>query len=202
MTIYSFDGVIRQGRTMHSFELPFSKKRVALPRPVPFVSFAYLAAFVLAAILVARVIPVVAGLDASFSALSGGDAGMAAAVTYYVLVPSGVVWLAMNFEVDGRAPHLWVLSFARFLVRDKRVLCGRRARASGERVRYGGNTRFWWDLDAPRLHHGYVRGGSVTTSVAVRFTHAVRHRHLVMRPHAGGDVADAYDVASSLEVRP
>jgi hypothetical protein len=58
----------------------------------------------------------------------------------YVAVPTAIVWLAMNSEIDGRAPHRWAFSCLRFLVKDKHTFCGQRVRRDGEHVRYRGGS--------------------------------------------------------------
>lgn len=202
MVIHSFDGVLRQRRTMHSFQVSWMH-RVPLYRPIPYIAFYFY--FPLMAIVVAtfnRVIPVYTMLNAALSTLSGGQAGIAAWLAYYVAIPLGVVWIAFNVEIDGRSPHRWVVSCARFITRRKRLWCGQRARSDGERVRYRGRMRVWWDISAPRLHHGYVRGGRVTTAVPVRFTHALRHTAPVMKADNEHSPTVGYEVPGRIEVRP
>jgi hypothetical protein len=70
-----------------------------------------------------------------------------------------------------------------------------------EGARYEGKMRFYWDSLAPRLHHGWISSGVVSTSVPVRFTSSMRHMKPVMRHSDRGQVADRYEIASRLEVR-
>jgi hypothetical protein len=156
VVIHSFDGVLRQRRTMHSFQVSWMH-RVPLYRPIPYIAFYF----------------------------------------YFPLMA-----IAFNVEIDGRSPHRWVVSCARFITRRKRLWCGQRARSDGERVRYRGRMRVWWDISAPRLHHGYVRGGRVTTAVPVRFTHALRHTAPVMKADNEHSPTVGYEVPGRIEVRP
>jgi hypothetical protein len=194
LIVYSFDAVLRQRKMVHSVQVtPGSKDKIALWRPLSWMSILYFAivelVFVIAAKLPLLSVPyeVVATL---FSPL-----------VYYAL-PAGVVWLLFNAQLDGRAPHLWAYSYLLFLVRPKRTLSGRAVRAAGETVSYVGKIRIWWDLHAPRLHHGWVVGGRVTTNVSVRFTHAILHRHQVMVADDDRDVVMDHEVQGKLQVRP
>jgi hypothetical protein len=201
MTIYSFDGILRQRRRLHSVET-FSRSKIALWRPVPLVGIGY---FIVVAVAVAafyKVVPVDELLTASLSAISGGDAGVASWICCYVAVPTAIVWLAMNSEIDGRAPHRWAFSCLRFLVKDKHTFCGQRVRRHGAHVRYRGRIRFFWDVDAPRLHHGWVVAGRVYTRARVHFGHALRHRHPTMTASQAGHEVTGYEVSDRLEVRP
>lgn len=184
---------------MHSIEIA-PGRRIPLPRPVPYVNVLYFAAVVLLIAAADNVVSIVSIVGAPL-ALVAGDASIAAWVCCYVLIPAGIVWLAANSAVDGRAPHRWVVSVVRYYLRPKRTICGRPVRREGARVAYSGRVRFWWDLEAPRLHHGWIRGGQASSSVPVRFTHALRHRHRVFEPDDGGATLSGYDV-DQVEVRP
>jgi hypothetical protein len=186
---------------MHTFAIPFTDKRVPLPRPLPYISMGYFVVIELFFLIFDNVFSAVPLMSTVFSTLSGGDATLASYAVCYVVVPGMIVWFSMNVEIDGRAPHLWLISCARYVARDKRTLCGQRARKEGQKVSYRSKINFWWDLDAPRLHHGYVNGGRLRTSVGVRFGHSLRHRNFVMRPHEQGQNAD-YEVGERLEVKP
>lgn len=201
MIVHSFHGVLRKPRTLHSLELP-GGRRVPLPRPVPLISLIYFCVVEAALMVIDNVVEITAVVGGVLSRLSGGDTYLAAWVLCYVGLPGLIVWLSMNVEIDGRAPHRWVVSGARFLVRDKHTWCGVHARSVGDQSSYAGRVRFWWDQHSPRLRHGWVRGGLVTTSVPARFTHSLRHRHQVIRPGDGYDVASGHEVDGRLEVRP
>jgi hypothetical protein len=201
VNIHSFDGVLRHSRTMHSFAIPFTDKRIPLPRPVPYISMGYFVVVELFFLVFDNVFSFVPLMAAVFSTLSGGDATLASYVVCYVVVPGMIVWFSMNAEIDGRAPHLWLISCARYVTREKHTLCGRRARREGQKVSYKSKVNIWWDLDAPRLHHGYVNGGRLRTSVPVRFGHSLIHRNFVMRPSERGQFSD-YEIDGRLEVKP
>jgi hypothetical protein len=173
VTIHSFNEVLRASKVIHSVELtPGGGYKFALWRPVPWIALLYFVVVELFFVLAART-PVIGLLYQAFS-------GLFSPAVYYTVLPFGVVWLAFRVELDGRPPHLWALSYMRYLVRPKRTLGGRAVGPSGKAISYSGRVRIWWDLDAPRLHRGWVRGGRVSTNVPARFTHALRHRHQVL----------------------
>lgn len=201
MTINSFHDVLRQPRTMHSLELPFSTKRIGLPRPVPYISAIYFVLIVVALMTANKVIDIIPTMGSIFSSLSGGNASIAATATYFVLIPAAIVWAAMNAEVDGRAPHRWAFSCAQFLVRNKRTICGASARKIGCRVNYRGKIGFLWDIDCPRLQQGFITGGFLSTSVPVRFTYSFRHCKRRIVPSSDGVLLDAHEVDGKIEVR-
>jgi hypothetical protein len=201
VTIYSFDQVLRQRRRLHAIEATRTK-RIALWRPVPLMAIAYFAAVELVIMALDNFVSFVSFVDAVLSRISGGSASIVAWLICYGAAPAALVWLAMNSEIDGRAPHRWAFSCLRFLVKDKHTFCGQPARRDGEHVRYRGRVRFWWDVDAPRLHHGWVLAGRVYTRSRVRFAHALRHRHPTMVADERGHEVTGYEVADRLEVRP
>jgi hypothetical protein len=172
VTIYSFDAVLRQRKMVHSVQVsPGSKDKIALWRPLSWMSILYFAIVELVFVIAAK-LPV---LNIPYEIV----ATFFAPAIYYLL-PAGVVWLLFNAQLDGRAPHLWAYSYLLFLVRPKRTLGARSVRAAGQTVSYAGKVKIWWDLHAPRLHHGWVIGGRVTTNVPVRFTHAIFHSRQIM----------------------
>lgn len=200
--IYSFDGVLRQPRTMHALELWPGGPRVALPRTMPLISLAYFAVALMAMVVVNHVVPIVSIFGSLLSALAGGRANIAAGVLGYIIVPCTVVYLAINSEIDGRKPHNWLLSVARSLFSPRRTWCGATAPADDERVEYLTRVSFWWDEGAPRLQHGWVRGGRLSVVVPARFTFALRHRHRVLKADVDGKVVDDYEVPGRIELRP
>jgi hypothetical protein len=199
MTIHSFHDVLRARRSMHSFEI-LPGHRIPLPRPITYVNALYFFGVLLVMLVVGKVVPLVEIVGAPLHVVAG-DASIAAWVCVYVIVPAAIVWLADNAEVDGRAPHRWVVSFARYYRRPKRTLAGMPIRREGARTVCRGHVRFWWDLATPRLHHGWIKGGRVSSRVPVRFTHAVRHKQPVFAPHDEGEVVFGYEVSDRLEVR-
>jgi hypothetical protein len=200
--IVSFDGVLRQPRTMHTWELWPGGPKIALPRTMPLISIAYFAVVLLAMIVGNHVVPVAGGAGFLLSKLSGGNASLAADVMVYLVIPGAVVYFALNTEVDGRKPHNWAISVARSLISPRRTWGGVRAPSDDERVEYRSKVDFWWDEGAPRLQHGWVLGGRLSTSVAARFTFAFRHRHRVLKADDGGVIVDGYEVPGKIEVRP
>lgn len=202
MTVYSFDGILRQPRKLHAPELWPGGPRVALPRPVPLISLVYLAVVELMIMVVDNVIPFTVAIGAVLSTLAGGSADVASWVLCYVIAPVVIVYFALNAEIDGRAPHRWVVSVVRSLFAPRRTWCGIAVEGEQSRVRYRGRVRVYWDEHAPRLHHGWVLGGRLTTFVPVRFTHALRHRSAVARYDDDGDLVLNYEVLARLEVRP
>lgn len=191
MTIHSFDDVLRAPKSLHSVELtPGGKSKIPLWRPVPWIGFVY---FILVELvfLIAAKLPVV-----------GVASQMFAPLVYYVALPIGVVWLALYAELDGRSPHAWAISYVLYVARPKRVLAGREMVAPGTRIDYAGRVRIWWDVHAPRLHHGWITGGLVSTSVPVRFSYAILHRRRVIAPDVNGDNCIDHTVEGRLQVRP
>lgn len=202
MIIHSFDDVLRQPRTSHSFEVPWTGKRVPLPRPVPMIAGVYLLVIELLLVVSDNVVPFTAMFGSGLSAVSGGRADIAAWLVVYVLIPVAIVYLAMSVEIDGRAPYRWVIGMARFAVSPARTWCGQRLPSSDERVRYRGRLLFWWDVHAPRLQRGFVRGGLVSTRRPARFTFSFRHLHPVLRADEGYAPIENYVVGEKIEVRP
>lgn len=202
MVIHSFDGVLRQPRTMHTFQLWPGGPRWPLPRPLPMIAIVYMAGVFVATLAADKVLGLTAALTVVLSAMSGGRAYLAAWVIFHLAVPAAIVWAALNAEIDGRAPYRWLYSVAAYARRDKRAWCGKRVRSEGERIRCSGRTRVFWDEDAPRLQHGWVRGGSVTTTAPARFTSSLRHRRHVIKADGDGHLVVAYEVDGALEVRP
>lgn len=201
MIIHSFDGILRAPRSMHSIDIARGR-RIPLPRPVPWISAVYFATVELCIMALDNVVSLVAIFEAVIGTLVSGDVALAAYLTCYVIIPGGIVWLSMNVEIDGRAPHRWIVSVARFIKRPSRTIAGRKVRAEGARSVYRGRVRVWWDLNTPSLHHGWVDGGKVTSIVPARFTYAIRHRCRVMVADGSGAEVRNYEVDGKLEVRP
>lgn len=202
MTIYSFDGVLRLPRTMHTVQLWPSGPRIPLPRPTPSIAFIYMGAVFVLTLAVDRALGVTTILTSVLSAVSGGRAFLAAWALFHLGLSAGLVWLAMNVEIDGRAPYRWLYSCARYLLREHYTLCGRHARRPGEVARCGGKTTILWDVDAPRLQHGWVRGGCVSTTVGARFTSSLLHSKQVIKADAARERVVDHAVDGALEVRP
>jgi len=190
VTIHSFNDVLRAPKSIHSVELtPGGGTKIPLWRPVPWIGFLYFA--------VVEVLFIIAGKLPVLNVFSE----MFAPFVYYVVFPIGVVWLVLHVELDGRSPHRWLISYLMFLRRPKRTVGGRAVGHADTTVSYSGKVRIWWDLHAPSLKHGWIKGGSVTTSVPVRFTHSILHRHPVMTStNTHGAVVN--HVVHKLEVRP
>jgi hypothetical protein len=189
--IYSFDSVLRARKTIHSVELtPGGGHTVALWRPVPVIAGIYFAA-VWAVLFIAARLPVLDVVSQMFAPL-----------VYYVAFPAGIVWLSMNAHLDGRSPHKWAISYLLYLRRIKRTIAGRKADEDGTKTVHRGKVSIWWDITAPRMHHGWVAGGRITTAVGVRFTHALLHRHQVVRPDDDRRPVLEHDVERRLEIRP
>jgi hypothetical protein len=190
VTIFSFDDVLRAPKSIHSVELtPGGQTKIPLWRPVSWNAFGYFVVVALVFFLASR-LPVIDVFSHMFAPL-----------VYYFAFPFGIVWLAFKVELDGRQPHAWAISYLRYLRRPKRVLAGRTMAAPGTEVTYGGRVRVWWDIHAPRLHHGWVVGGRVSTAVPVRFTHSLWHRSQVVVPDADRAPCVAHEVRGRLRVR-
>lgn len=190
MTIHSFEEVIRAPKSIHSIPLtPTGGHSIPLWRPVTWISFIYFCGLVFAFAIAAKV----PGLDLLSKSFRP--------VVYYTVFPAGIVWLAFYTELDGLQPHVWFLSYLRYLRRPKRTLCGQALLADGDKTSYGGRVKIWWDLNSPRLHHGWIAGGRVTTTVPVRFTHAIFHRHQVMVPDDDRGPTVDHEVQGKLQVR-
>jgi hypothetical protein len=200
--IHSFDGILRQPRTMHTWEMWPGGPRVSLPRTMPLISIPYFIVSLLAVIFVGHVVPFVPAFGYVLSKLAGGRATLVVDVLCYVLLPGTVVWFALNSQIDGRKPHNWLISVVRSLFSPRRTWCGRAVAAADERVEYRGKVLFWWDEGAPRLQHGWVRGGRLSTAVPARFTFALRHRHRVLKADDCHDPIEDYEVPGRIEVRP
>lgn len=200
MVISSFDGVLRQPRTQHT--LPFwpGGPRMPLPRPTPMIAFVYIAVLEFFLALINKALGLTTLLGDTLSFFAGGRADIAATVIVYS-IPFIVVWTVLNAGIDGRAPYRWFYSAVTFALRGKRTLCGKRVRAPGKKVSCGGRTKILWDEDAPRLQHGWVRGGRVSTAKLVRFTHGLVHTKPAIKPDDRGTLIVDYEVAESLEVR-
>lgn len=201
MVIYSFDNVLRMPRQMHSFEV-LPGRRIALPRAVPWISVVYFAVIELVLILASKFISFISIASVPISVVSDGNVKPAAALVVYVIVPAALTWISMNVEIDGRAPHRWIVSALHYLKRPKRRIAGNKVRAEESKRVCGGKVRVWWDEAAPRLQHGWVTGGRVSSREPATFTHALRHKHLVMRGHRDGDLVHGHAVEGQLEVRP
>lgn len=201
MVIHSFDDVLRRQRQMHSVEVSRGR-RVALPRPVRYIAVIYFATIELVILLIDNFAPVVSILSAPLGLLASGNVKPAAFLIIYVVIPAGLAWLSMNIEIDGRSPHLWIFSCLRYFARPKRTLAGRSVRHESSRSTYNGRVHVWWDIGAPRLHHGWISGGKVSVGTGVRFTHALIHRHLMLRIDDGCKSLCGYEVEDRLEVKP
>lgn len=190
MTIHSFDDVLRQRKSLHSVQLTPGGETFALWRPVPWIAFGYflIVAFVF---FIASKLPVLGIVRDTFPGLS-----------YFVVLPAIVVWGVFFAELDGIPPHRWATNYLRFLARPKRTLGAHVVAPDGRTVRYAGKVAIWWDLNCPRLHHGWVTGGKVATTVPVRFTHAIIHRRQVMASDDRRYVACGHEVDGKLQVRP
>jgi hypothetical protein len=200
--IVSFDGVLRQPRTMHSWEWWPGGPKTPLPRTMPLISIGYFVAVLLAVIALNHIVPIEAGASAVLSALANGPAGIAAGFLVYVVVPATVVYFAINSEIDGRKAHNWLVSVVRSLFSPRRTWCGMGMSAGDERTEYASSVDFWWDEGAPRLQHGWVRDGHLSTAVPTRFTFALRHRHRVLKADDHGDPVADYEVSGRIEIRP
>jgi len=187
--IHSFDDVLRAPKSIHSIELTPGGNKIPMWRPIPWIGIFYFVIVEIVFIVAARV-PVLDVLSELFAPL-----------VYYVVFPIAVVWVALNVELDGRSPHRWVASYLAFLARPRRTLAGRPYPAPGSRIVCAGRMRLSWDLNAPRLHRGWVKGGTVGTNVGTRFTHALRHRHPVLKPDDRRVPMSGYEVARRLQVR-
>lgn len=190
MIIHSFDDVLRAPKSIHSVELTPGGTKVALWRPISWISFLYFAVVELVFIIAAR-LPVLNVFSEMFAPL-----------VYYVAFPAAVVWLAFKVELDGRAPHMWVLSYLRFLRRPKRTVAGQAVTPAGTEVDYSGRVSVTWDLHAPRLHRGWARGGVLSTPLPVRFSHAILHGRQVLRVDEKHGQPTIHEVNGKLEVRP
>jgi hypothetical protein len=201
VTIYSFDQVLRQRRRLHSIEATRTK-RIALWRPVPLIAIAYFAAVELVIMALDNFVSFVSFVDAVLSRISGGSASIVAWLICYAAVPAAIVWLAMNSEIDGRAPHRWAFSCLRFLVKDKHTFCGQ-PRAARRRAR-------------PLPRQGQVLVGRRRPAPAPRLGPRRARLHALacaLRPRAAppppdhgrrrrGHEVTGYEVADRLEVRP
>jgi len=191
MVIHSFDEVLRQPKMLHSIEVtPGGQTKFALWKPVSWIAVSYFGVAFLALLIFSKTAPG----DMLVSFLSP--------LVYFIVLPGGIVWLILYSEMDGRAPHVWFWAYVRYFLRPKRTVGGRPAPLPGTKTIYTGKIRISWDLNAPRLKHGWVKGGTVSTSVPVRFTHALRHRHRVMRPSDSDNVLTDYEVAGRMEIKP
>lgn len=191
MTIHSFDETLRQPKMLHAIEVtPGGQTKFPLWKPVRWIAVSYFGVIAFALFL--------------FSKTAPGDllVGFLSPLVYFVVLPGGIVWLILFSEMDGRAPHVWLWSYARYLVRAKRTIGGRPVTMPGTLTRYGGKVRIWWDLNSPMLKHGWIKGGVISTAVPVRFTHAIRHRHRVMTPSESDNVLVGHEVAGKMEIRP
>lgn len=108
----------------------------------------------------------------------------------------------MTVEIDGRLPHRWVASTFIYLRRPKRTRGASRLRAEGTKTTHRGRVRFWWGIDAPRLHHGWISGGRFSTRHQVRFTYSLRHMKQVVKQSSKGVLAADYPVEDKIEIKP
>lgn len=193
MIIESFDDVLRTPKRLHAIELTPGGQKLPLWKPVSHASAQLFVVIEVVLIFMAKV-PLLDFLHELVASMFGSWA-------YYTVLPAGIVWLAFYAELDGRAPHLWAYSYMLFLIRPKRTIAGRPMKSSGTKIRSAGKIKIWWDLDAPRLHHGWVRGGRVTTNVPVNFAHSFRHTKPTIRANDDYARIVEYEVAQKLEVR-
>jgi hypothetical protein len=191
MIIHSFDDVLRAPKEIHSFELSPGGRKVGLWRPVPWIGIGYFAVAELAFYLAYR-LPVLDGIYAFVTLFF-------TPLVYWAL-PIALVYVMMRVEFEGLSPHSWISAFLLFALRPRRTLAGRRIQAAGTKMSHRGKVRFWHDVHSPRLHHGWIIGGSFSTNVPVRFSYAIRHRSQIIRP--GGKPARDHVVEGKLEVRP
>lgn len=200
--IYSFDGILRQPRTMHTIELWPGGPKIALPRTMPLISLVYFVVVVAFVAGINHVVPISRGFGAVLSQLAGGRADLTAWTLCYLILPVAVVWFLLNSEIDGRRPHSWLASIVRDAASPRRTCCGVAVAPDDERVEYRGRVLFWWDEGTARLQHGWVRGGRISASVPVRFTFSLRHRHRVVKADDRGTPTRDYEVPGRIEVRP
>lgn len=194
MIIHSFDDVLRQPKTLHSVELtPGGQTKIPLWRPLPWIGIAYFFVIVLVLAIMAQH-PVIGWPYELISALFSP-------LVYYTLLPLGIVMLAFQVELDGLAPHWFLLAYVLYLRRPKRTLCGEAVPMPGTKIRYGGKVKIWWDLNAPRLHNGWVAGGKISTSVPASFTYAIFHRKRILEPNEKYESIKDYEVDGKLRVR-
>jgi hypothetical protein len=191
--VESFEDVLRARRRQHTITFRPGGTPWPLYRPVAWLDVGYFAALFVLSLMINRLLHVDALIE---HVVHPG----AAALIFKVMLPWTLIWTLGNAQLDGRKPHRWAWSYVRFFTRPKRTLGGRTMRALP--LVYAGRVRLFWDITAPRLHHGWVRGGSVSTTGGVRFTHALRHRHSVIRPSERHPAITGYPVPERVEIRP
>jgi hypothetical protein len=191
--VESFEDVLRARRRQHTVNFRPNGKRYALPRPVAWLDAIYFGVLFVATLAIDKLLHVVGLIEMVFHAESSW-------VLFHLVLPGALLWLANNAQFDGRKPHMWVWSYILFLLRPKRTLAGRTM--SSKPIHYKSRVRFWWDELAPRLHHGWVIGGTISTLSGVRFTYSLRHRKPVVRPSHRHQPADHHAVAKRMEVKP
>lgn len=191
--IESFEDVLRAKRRQHTVNFRPNGKRYALYRPVAWIDAIYFAVLFVATMAIDKLLHIVGLIEV---VLHPGSSW----ILVHLILPGAIVWAANNFQFDGRKPHLWVWSYIEFFLRPKRTLGGRTM--DTKPIRYKGRIRFWWDELAPRLHHGWVIGGSLTTLAGVRFTYSLRHRKSVVRSSRRHPPADHHAVGTRMEIKP
>lgn len=192
MIVDHYDDALRSPKRIHSFQFRPHGTRHPLPRTITWEAVRYFAVLAVAVAVVCKIVPLV-------EAASLVLAPEASWLIIHLMAPGALVYVALNAQLDGLRPHRWVYCYATSIQSPRRSTAGVPVL---EHARYGGRVRFYWDVLAPRLHHGWVLGGRVTTTVPVRFTHAMRHTAPVMKSDDDRSVADGYEVQDRLEVRP
>jgi hypothetical protein len=187
-----YDDALRSPKRIHSVQFRPHGKRWPLPRTITWEAVRYFVVLVLVTSAACKVVPLV-------EVASLVLAEQAAWLVVHLMAPAGLVYVALNAQLDGLRPHRWVYCYARSVRSPRRSTAGVPVL---ERARYGGRVRFYWDDLAPRLHHGWVRGGRLSTCVPVRFTWSIRHMKLVMVASRSGRNTSSYAVEDRLEVRP
>jgi hypothetical protein len=194
MIVHSFDDVLRQPKTLHAVELtPGGQTKIPLWRPVPWIGIGYFVVIELVLAVAAKTMI----LDWPYEVVSA----ISSPLVYYTVIPIGLVVLSFQVELDGLAPHWWLLAWVLYKRRPKRLLAGESVPMPGTKIHYGGKVKIWWDLNAPRLHSGWVTGGRISTSVPIRFTYAIFHRRQVIKPDSDGKMVTDYEVDKKLRVR-
>jgi hypothetical protein len=192
--VHSFDDVLRQPKTLHAVELtPGGQTKIPLWRPVPWIGIGYFVVIELVLAVAAKTMI----LDWPYEVVSA----ISSPLVYYTVLPIGLVVLAFQVELDGMAPHWWLLAHLLYMRRPKCSYVGEAVPVTGAKIRYGGKVKIWWDLNSPRLHNGWVTGGKISTTVPVRFTYAILHRRRVVKPDSNGKAIESHQVDKKLRVR-
>lgn len=194
MIVHSFDETLRTPKMLHSIETsPGGQTKIALWRPLPWIGIGYFMIIELLLVLAAKH-PVV---NLPYELVSS----LLSPAVYYTVIPVGIVWLAFQVELDGLPPHWWLLAYVLYIRRPKRTLCGEAVPMPGTEIRYSGKVKIWWDLNAPRLHNGWIIGGKFSTSVPASFTYAIFHRRRVLEPNDDYETITDYEVDGKVQVR-